>query len=358
MAKSDDLTLTVNGAALSGWTSVRVTRSIEKVPADFEIAMTDRFPAGQSLVVCQPGDRCQVMLGGDLVVTGYVNRFVASIDPQSHGISVSGRSLSQDVVDCSAEWPSGQISGANALQIAQKLSAPYGVAVTATADPGAVIPQFNLNIGESAFDIIERVCRYSGLLVYDKPDGTLVLAQVGSTKAASGVKEGVNATRASFEWRDDEQYGSYSVFGLSVNTFTDAGVLNQPLGTATDPNVKRHRLRYFVAEAGAAGHEVSLKRAKWEAARRLGRAWRLRARVDSWRDSAGKLWTPNSLVSVQFPSIRLASAELCLGEVSYIRDENGTGAELMLMPKDAFAPQPINLLPILRDAVPPALVGR
>lgn len=353
---ADDLTLKVNGTALSGWTSVRVTRGIERMPSDFEIALTDRFPDEASLVVAQPGDRCEVLLGADVVITGYVNRLQASIDKQSHTIRLSGRSLSQDLVDCSAEWPGGQIAGSNALQIAQKLSAPYGIKASATVDPGPVVPQFNLMIGESAYDIIERVCRYAGLIVYDKPDGSIVLAQAGTKKAASGFAQGQNAESATFQWIDEGQFQTYSVFGLSVNTHFDAGFLNQPLGVATDPNVKRRRLKYFVAESGSAGHDISLKRAKWQAARNLGRAWTLNVRADSWRDKAGKLWEPNTLATVSFPSIRLTAKELCIGSVTFRRDERGTAAELTLMPRDAFLPEPVNLLPILRDAVPASQV--
>lgn len=355
---TDDLTLRVGGAALTGWTSVRVTRGVERMPSDFDIALTDRFPDQASLVVAQPGDRCEVLLGGDVVITGYVNRMVATIEKNAHTIRVSGRSLSQDLVDCSAERKGGKFANLNALQIAQALSEPYGITASSTADPGPVIPQFNLIIGESPYDIIERVCRYAGLIVYDKADGSIVLAQTGTKKAASGFAQGENAESATFQWVDEDQFQEYSVFGLSTNSYTDIGALNAPLGTAKDVNVKRHRLKYFVAESGSAGHDISLKRAKWQAARNLGRAWTLTVRADSWRDKAGKLWEPNTLVPVNFPSIRVTSKELCIGSVTFRRDERGTSAELTLMPRDAFLPQPVNLLPILRDTVPPSQVRR
>jgi len=349
---ADDLTLKVNNTTLSGWTSVRVTRGVERMPSDFDISLTERFPDDASIVVAQPGDKCQVLLGSDVVITGYINRFNSTIDKANHTIRINGRSMSQDLVDCSAEWPTGQISGTNALDVAQRLAKPYGISVSSTAGAGPQIPQFNLIIGESAFDVIERVCRYSGLLVYDKPDGSVVLAQTGSARAASGFAQGMNAELASFLWSDDEQFSEYDVFGLSMNTFVDAGVLNQPLAKVTDPNVKRRRLKYFVAESGAAGYDLSLKRAYWEAARRIGRSWKLTLRTDGWRDSAGKLWEPNTIAQVSFSSLHLQAKELCIGEVTYRRDDQGTTAEIALMLPDAFLPQPVNILPFLRDAVP------
>ncbi len=129
---SDDLTLTIGGRSISGWDSIRVTRGIERCPSDFDLSLTERFPGEASALVVQPGDACAVSIGGDLVVTGYVDQFHPSITPTSHMIRVSGRGKCQDLVDCSAEWPNGQISGSSALQIAQNLAKPYGISVSAT----------------------------------------------------------------------------------------------------------------------------------------------------------------------------------------------------------------------------------
>ena len=124
----DDLLLTAGGRQISGWTEVRVTRGVERCPSDFEIAMTELYPGEPLDVTVRPGDECQVVLGADLVLTGYVDRFVPSLGPSDHMIRITGRGKCQDLVDCAAEWPNGQISGASALGIAQKLAQPYGIA--------------------------------------------------------------------------------------------------------------------------------------------------------------------------------------------------------------------------------------
>lgn len=319
------------------------------MPSDFDIELTDINPDDGSGVSVQPGDKCQVMLGADLVITGFVNVFAPTIDRSAHSIRVSGRSLSQDLVDCSAEWPNGQIVGASALVVAQNLAKPYGLTISCAVDPGQTIPQFNLNIGDSAFAIIERVCRYSALIAYDQPDGSVILNQVGKTKAASGVKQGVNVERATYIWNDAEQYSEYDVFGLSMAILSDAGVAFNLVAAAADPNMKRHRKKFTVCEAGAAGEDISKKRALWEAARRIGRAHKVQVRVDSWRDSAGTLWAPNTLINVDLPAWKIVNQTYCIGEVTFIRDESGTHADLVLMLPDSFLPQPVNLLPVIRD---------
>lgn len=348
----DTLTVTVGSAALSGWTEARITRRIEGCPNDFEVAFTERFPGQAGALVVQAGDPCTVKLGADPVITGYVDRFVRGYSADEHRLTLTGRGKTQDLVDCSAEWPTGQITGANVLQIAQKLAQPYGITVTGPANPGPAIPQFNLTLGETAFDIIERICRFAGLLAYEDATGALVLANAGTTKAASGFTEGRNVKAAQVLSSMDQRFSEYDCFLLSMDVLGDTGSGGNLLGKATDPNVKRHRLSYLIAEAGGGGQDVCLKRAQWEAARRAGRSVNAQVVTTGWRDSAGTLWSPNTLASVDLPNLHLSGVTWAIGAVTYHMGEDGKTTELMLMDPSAFQPQPILLQPQFLDVVP------
>jgi prophage tail gpP-like protein len=354
----DDLILISGNQEISGWNSFRVTRGIERCPSDFEFSMTERYPGELKPVVVGPGDSCQVKLGNDLVVTGYVDRFApsysASGDAGQHNIQVSGRSKCADLVDCAAEWSSNQMSGVSALAIAQKLCKPYtGLTASAIGPVGAAIPQFNIMWGETAFEIIERVCRYRALLVYDGPDGNLILSGVGTKRAACGFKEGVNVQSASIVYSADQRYSQYVVRRLNTDNLAGTGTGGDILQTFADPQIKRHRRRYIIAENGdTAGADVALQRGAWEASRRAGRSYQVRLTTDSWRDSDGVLWTPNTLVPLELPSLHLAQADWLISEVSYKRDDGGgTTAELVIMPAQAFNIEPLLLFPSFPDVV-------
>src|SRR4051794_33900829 len=133
---ADDLTLKLAGNFISGWTSIRVSRGIERCPSDFDSSLTELFPGEAADLVAPPGDPCEVMIGSDLVITGYVDRFRPGIAASQHSIRVTGRGKCQDLLDSSAEWPNSQISGSSILGIAQKLAQPYGITVSAGANPG------------------------------------------------------------------------------------------------------------------------------------------------------------------------------------------------------------------------------
>jgi prophage tail gpP-like protein len=346
---NDDLTLIVGEAVLSGWRSVRVTRGIERCPSDFEIALTERYPGEADAFVVQAGYPCRVMLGSDLVITGYVDRFTASITQGQHTVTVVGRGKCADLVDCSAEWPGGQISGSNALGIARNLAAPYGIRVIAICDIGVLIQQFNLLHGESPFEIIERVCRYSSLLAYESPEGNLLLAQAGDGSAASGFTQGVNVQEASFTVSQDQKFSEYLCYQQSMDVLGDLGEAGNLQAIAKDASVLRHRRRDIVSEAPVGGHDFAQRRVTWEANRRSGRAAVLRVVADSWRDSAGALWQPNLLVPISIPQIKCDKKTWLISEVTYRRDENGTTADLIIMPPLAFSPIPAIQLPTLAD---------
>ncbi len=335
----DDLTLVVNGREVSGWETLRVTRGIERLPSDFEVSMTERYPGELDFAV-RAGDPCQVLLGQDKVITGYVDRYMPSISAGQHAIRVAGRGKCADLVDCAAVWDGGQFTNSSALTIAQLLSKPYGITVSGEA--GSIIPQHNINWGETVFSAVETMARYSALLAYDAPDGNLILARVGTAKAASGFAQGENVERASVVYAMDQRYSQYIVRMLAMDTLRDSGSGGDLLSTVDDPNVPRPRVHYIIAESGDAGGNVAKQRGVWEMNRRFGRANQIHITTDSWRDQAGMLWTPNMLVPVSLPALKVVDGlQWLIGEVTYERDENGSHAHLVLMPPEAFSPEPI-----------------
>ncbi|NWC92616.1 hypothetical protein HX855_02240 [Pseudomonas sp. IPO3778] len=359
---SDDLTITSGDLTISGWTDVRVTRGIERLPSDFSIGMTEFYPGELDNILLEPGSVCLVSLGDEPVVTGYIDHYVPSIGPSDHSIQINGRSKCSDLVDCAAEWAGGQISNATVLEVAQKLAAVYGptrpdgapegiaVATNVSSFLLPIIPQTNIMLGESPFDIIERMSRFSAVLAYDLPDGSLFLSQVGTRQLDSGIAEGMNVQRAYIDYSADLNYSAYDVYLQSTDLFMDVGAAGNLKYSAADINVKRHRRMVIIAESGSMGLDIAEKRAVWESARRFGRSRVVKVVVDSWRDLSGSLWEPNTLVPVSLPRLKLPSAVLLISEVTFLRnDDSGTTAELTLMAPAAFTPQPLNLTPLWGD---------
>jgi prophage tail gpP-like protein len=352
-AGNDEVSLLLNNVRVTGWTSVRITRGIERCPADFEISMTERYPGELSEVTAVPGDECQVFLGNDLVVTGYLDRYMPSIDAGAHSITLHGRGKCQDLVDCSAEWPGSQISDSQALGVAEKLARPYGIKVTSDVNTNVVQQQFNIILSETAWSIIERVCRNAAVLVYETETGDLLLTRISKRSAASGFEEGVNIERAMAVYSMDQRYSEYHASALAYDFLRD--VQTDPLQdhntlfVCTDSGVKRHRRHTVIAEVGVGYLDITKKRALWARNRRMGRSLEIHLTTDGWRDSGGKLYTPNTLVPLTIPSLKIAGKRWSISEVTYLRDESGTRADLVIMAPEAFLPEPVILEPLLAD---------
>lgn len=347
----DQLTLLVGDKEISGWEGIEVTLLAEGFPPTFSIMLSSNEPVTSEAVVAKAGDACSVLLGDDRVITGYVDRDTPAADAESHSITIIGRGKTSDLVDCSAEWPSDQLVQGTALDIATKLALPYsiGVQLGQGADAGPQVPPTPLNYTDTGAGIIQRVAQNAGLLAYETGDGKLTLATLGTVQAASGAKYGENVQAYAVENSMDGRYSDIVCSSLGIATLTDIPG-SDFFDVEKDPNVPRHRQLNIVLEQ-VGGPELpkdfTIRKAKWEVARRAGRASAVRVTVDSWRDSAGTLWTPNTLVPVDVPGMRVADKLLCLSSVTFRKAEgSGTTADLLLMPKEAFLPQPISLVPI------------
>jgi len=354
----DEVFINVSDTELGGWEDVSITLRVEGFPNSFSIGASSIAPEDGDLIPIE-GSECTILIGNDKVITGYVDRSDEGGTSETHNVAIEGRGRTQDLVDCSAEWKTGQIIKGTALYVAQQLVLPYKIDVQMGpgASPGPEATGWALNYGETAAEIIQKFARNAGLLAYENSEGRLILAKVGDTKAASGVAYGVNAQFWSCANSMDGRYSNIvcSSFPTSAAIADVEGPGSYFYFEAKDENVPRHRLLYVVTENVAADPiEFTKTKALWDSARRAGRAHVVRATVDSWRDKGGKLWAPNTIVPVDLPGNR-AGPELVLSEVTFRRsNEGGTTADLLLMPREAFVPEPIVVNPVNTADVTPA----
>lgn len=350
---TDEVTLEINGKTISGWGAVRVTRGIERFPSDFDLSLMDHFPGNQNKQIVQDGNPCVVKFNNDLVITGYVDDWMPSINRARHDVRASGRGKCEDLVDCSAEWPNNVISNCTVPEIATRLASFYGISVGCDVSELQTVPQFTINWGESPQEIIDRASRWAALLYYDLPDGSLFLTRVGTKRAASGIAEGENVEEAYYRKSMADRFSDYVGVSLGISPISGwspgSAYDSVTLATAKDPDASRMRYRKHIilVESTMLAKDRAQSCIDWEMNRRYGRSRQLYATIDSWRDSAGKLWEPNTLIPVHLPTLDLANTELLIAEVTFIRDERGTHAQLILMPPAAFSVQPYEFYQVI-----------
>lgn len=346
-----EVAIRTGGATLSGWKRVRIHRSCEQAPNTFEVGFVSDSTDGVGSLV-KAGDPCTVEVGGEVVLTGYVDLVDNDADKAAHDLTMAGRGKCADLVDCSAELPDRGciINGETVQGVATKLAKPYGIKVL---DPPKTVqlPTFGVTLIETAFALIEEIARYAQFLVFENAKGELVFADVGEKVAKGSLVWGENIERARVRQSMEDRYSEYVCYISATDQFADLGMDPNVRALDQDEGVKRHRRLGMVLEAptGAPQQDFADKRIQWERARRAGRSNQATVTVPGWRDGGGALWEPNTRVRIQLPKHGLSDVIWVIGDATYIRDDEGTRTELMLMPPAAFQPQPEQLVDPLVD---------
>jgi prophage tail gpP-like protein len=343
----DDLALYINGKQYRGWTEIGVTRAMDAVAGAFSISLTERW-AGDGRVPTQAtpwpilnGDACQIRLGSDVVIDGYIDQFRPSFSPTDHTIEVQGRDKTGDLVDCSAFHQPDQWKSLDLLQISKILCAPFGVSVRADVPVGDKFPVIKLQQGETVFSALDRLARFRKCILSPDIGGGLLITRAGNVRASIALVQGVNIKSASGVLDTSQRYSNYIVKGQNASSLTSDGEL-EALAEArtTDRGVTRYRPLLVMGEAGTTNASAS-DRAIWEANVRLGRSATAQVTVRGWRQQpGGKLWAPNQLVAVRSSFLRM-DGDMLIRQVTYRRTpSDGTICELDLVSPQAFSPEP------------------
>lgn len=350
-----EVVLAVDGASYGGWKSVQVVQSMAQVAGTFELSVTDKHPGNAAGYAFRLGSRCTVRLDGQTVITGWVEevrpRYSGSGRGGEHGITVSGRDATCDLVDCSHVGPPSQWRGLSLPQIAAEVCRPFGVGVANEAGLGAPIADARTNEGDTVLAFIVRLARAAGVLPVSYGDGRLTLTRAGARGAGGAVELGNNVQRAEGRQTNGQRYSRYIAKGqgqaaappdpkLTAQERADyLALITAPTAEAADPVVTRHRPLVVLAE-GKAGPEDLLARVRWEAAVRAGRSRGASYTVSGWGPPGGGLWRINSTVQVTDAWLGLHGAMLVEG-VTYDLDEgSGTTSTLTLVHPDAYKPEP------------------
>lgn len=339
----DQVALLVNGARFTGWTNVRVGAGIERIARDFSLTMT-RQRSDQGLpgfvTTVKLGDKVEVFIGGDLVVTGYIDALPVSYDAQRVDFSAAGRSCTADLVDCSAVHPGGQWLNRTLAQIARDLARPYGVTVIDRGASGAALQEHQIDPGETAFESISRALRLRQVLAFDDPQGQMILDRVGGERAQTALVLGENI-KSGENGRDfKECFSEYRVNGQRAGNDDDfAAVTSQQQGRVQDGRIRRNRL-LVIKQPGQATLASCKARAQFERDRRAAKPFETSYTVVGWRQGDGSLWRPNLRVLVWDEYMGYAGAEMVIAEVEYAYGDEGTISTLRVGPAAAYLPEP------------------
>lgn len=330
--------LAVGGKLYAGWTGVLVTRSLDAMSGSFTLTLSSKDDAAGAMLVVEADDRCQLKIGGEVVIDGWVDAVSPAIDATQHSIQIEGRDKTGDLADCSAIHKPGSWSNVKLEQIASDIAKPFGVTVTAQASTGAAIRKFAIQPGETVGAAIDRLLRFRGLIAIASATGDLVITTPDAGAPVATLEMGVNILSAQGRQDHRERFSDYIVKGqASGDDARNGKTVSQIKGEAKDGGVRRYRSLLLMAEDQSDGASAQV-RAKFEAGVRAGRSRGADIDVLGWRVSpGGALWKPNSRVRVKCPQAKIADEVMLIAAVKFQKSDAGTIASLSVAPPEAWA---------------------
>ncbi len=329
-----EVQLKVDDIDYGGWTSMRITRSIESISGSFELTVSDNWSGENITRPIKKGALCQLLIDGEQVIGGAVDDRSVSYGKESHDITISGRDATGDLVDCSAIET--DLKGSNLLEIATKLCKPFGIKVRAETDVGKPFGKSNIAPGQTVFEVLSMLAADCGVLLVSDALGNLIITKASDKPSGGSIVFGKNVLTCSANDSMRDLYSKITVKNQGPQNDSDSGKRpTQSEYVSEDASFgKRHRPLTILAENGA-----DLKKtADFERNVRAGRARSVVYTVTGWGPDEMSLWQPNTIVSVTDPNLEppLDHTPLLISSVSYIRDEQGTHSELTVMKRSAF----------------------
>ena len=333
----DAVTLFVNNRVFEGWKVASVSKQINALASVFRLDIVERVSLESEPWNILPGASCHLHIGKHSILTGYVDVLSIDADKSTKNISISGRSRTADLVDCSADVTTAQLKELNIKQIAELLLKPFGLSLVFNGEPGEPFPNFTVRQGETVFEILDRLAKTKKFLVRDSAGGNVIIEQRGNVLAGTELKEGINLKSVSATFDNSERFSQYKIKSQSGSEQTVPGLAAQSsevLGTASDAGIGRYRPLIIISENSEKETSANA-RAQYEANLRAAQASKVSVSVQGWYRANGLPWDVNQLVNLVAPSAGIKRTML-IERVQFDKGGSGTTTKMDLVRKDAY----------------------
>jgi prophage tail gpP-like protein len=348
MIRSDLIRLEIGTDVYENFSSANVVLSFEDAANSFSFDMFDVWSRRKKPFPYEEGQDAKIYIGDELLIDGIAEsvdvNYAASSDGVSYGISIAGRSLTGQLVDCAVDTRTKSWYNKTLLEIAVDIAIPLGLTVkldpSLAGDPAVKKKHENFcaETGEKGFDCLERAARMAGVIITTGKNGEVLLTRasdvVRDTKIEGGLLPVINASR---QGNYTERYSHYLLKGQTPGKdqwFGDKAA--KGAAVVTDAQVQRYRPLIVLGESQE-GKQALRHRAQWERNVRAGRSKRCTYTLAGFRDGQGDLWYPNTNVPVKDDLLNIDDT-LLITRVTFMQSGTTGHAGLELCNKAAFDP--------------------
>lgn len=341
----DNVTLLINGLSYEGWKEVSISRNMKSICGSFSLTITDQWNyTGKPWQILQ-GDRAEVFIGSEKVLTGYVDKVNPSYSATSKSLTVEGRDITSDLVDCSADHGIWVFKDYKLDRMIQFLCKPFGLTVVKQTNVGASFSVWPIHRSETVIENIQTAAKKRGVLIVTDENGQVLIVGNKKQRAATALVEGQNILSAEGSYDQSKRFSRYRICTQAEgSTFLEEDnvdaeeLMTQVEAISTDVTVKRFRPLVVVMESQGAAADAKI-RANWEATVRAAQSTACTITVQGWRQGDGSLWKPNFITPVQSQWLGL-NQDMLIVSVEWTLNEGGTMTRLSLEGPESYIPEP------------------
>jgi prophage tail gpP-like protein len=318
----------VNGLSYADFKRASIYFSMEDFARSFTLEFSDTWLGTlEGLPPFDEMDLCQVFVYGEKVIDGFIDEIPVDYDEKAHSIQVTGRSLTGDLVDCSAIYQAGAWYGKSLSTIASNLCDDYGISVKvdpqAAAAASEPFKKWAIEDEETVYDCIQRAAKIRGLWLLSDGGRNLVITKTSKVLNNDALKLGVNVKRGQRWGSQSERYSEYTVKSQNAGDDTYyADDATGPFFKIKDPKVKRHRPLIMISDGSGTKAELQA-RGTWERNKRAG-AGRITYVTPSFRNSINKLWPANQMIHVEDSFLGI-NEPLLMASLAFTYDDDSSG---------------------------------
>ncbi|QMT40004.1 phage baseplate assembly protein [Neisseria shayeganii] len=288
------VSLLINGQTHGQWTDYDIDSDL-LTPAD-DFAVTLGRPVDAKPDAVQPGDKVQVRVGSDTVLSGRIDRVETRTEKGGKTLTITGRDEAAVLLDCSC--PIFDAQDMDLPQIIDKIVKPLGLTqIRIDAARTQRTHKVQIEPGSRAWDALVQYAEANGLWPWVEPDGTLVVG--GPDYTAPPVADlilrldgrGNNIEQLEVERDLSPRYSEVTVLGQSHSG------RHNIRATAKDEGFKLHR-PLIVVEADVDDKAEAERKAKKRLADGRLEALTITATVKGHRNDDGVLWQPGQRIRV------------------------------------------------------------
>jgi prophage tail gpP-like protein len=298
----------------------------------FTAAERVNMPTDWHKLQFKPGDKCQIILGGRLAVSGIILQRQTAYDANNHAVQLSGVGEQWAGVTSSIEIKNSNFDKMTLQQAADKALQPFGIkAVPVGTLDATPFDRLQSQPGELVFDFIDRIARTRGVTIGSDEHGNILLIGDHSFPVVQQLTEGENILKMQCIISDEQLASEYSVTAQRAVEDSSSPRKSAEMQARAKGSLMLKKVIETVAEQPVKTDAELEKRAYYEAINHEGTLIVAHVTVQGWLRGNGDLWRTGSDVWVYSPMAML-NMIMKIQTATFMQDDkSGTTTTLELV---------------------------